>query len=82
MNAAREEYGYIGWFHPDHRSQEAQRLSEKELDDVLTPRGIICGLDGSRIYQIIVPKTRVKEARELLATAWFTLGKVELRNES
>ena len=82
MNVAQEEYEYIGWFHPDHRSQEAHRLSEKELDDVLTPRGIIYGLQGSRAYEIIVPKARAKEARELLAAAWFTLGKVELSDES
>ncbi len=82
MNTAEEQYEIIGEFYPDHSSQEAMSLSLKELDDVLTPRGIIYGLDGSRAYWITVPKARAKEARELLAAARFTLGKVELRNES
>ncbi len=82
MSTAQDEYEYIGEFYPDHRNEEAHRLSKKELDDVLTPRGIIYGLNGSRTYWIIVPKARAKEARDLLAAARFTLGKVELTDES
>ncbi len=82
MDAAQEEYEHIGRFQPAHGSAEAMHLSLKELDDVLTPRGIIYGLDGSRDYRIIVPKARAKEVRELLAAARFTLGKLELTHES
>jgi hypothetical protein len=78
MDAAQEEYESIGLFYPNHRNREAHSLSEKELDDVLTPHGIIYGLDGSRSYRIIVPKARAREARQLLAEARFRLGEVEL----
>ncbi len=78
MNAVPEEYEWIGLFHPDHRNTEALRLSVTELDDVLTPRGIIYGLDGSRCYRIIVSKTRAHETRQLLEDARFRLGQVEL----
>ena len=78
MNAVPEEYQAIGWLYPSHRSKEELDLSTKELDDLLTPRGIIYGLDGLRAYRIIVPRTRVQEVRELVRSTEFKLAKVEL----
>ncbi len=52
--------------------------SFQELDNVLTPHGIIYGLDGSRCYQLVVARTQAQLAAQLLRRARFKVGKVEL----
>jgi hypothetical protein len=74
-------YVVIGWVYPSHLNREEMDLSIQEVDKVLTPRGIIYGLDGSRAYKLIVSKAKAQEAREFLRQARFKIAKVTLLTE-
>ena len=69
-----EEYVTIAEFTPDHRSREALRQSEAELERILSGNGIEFGLDGSRAYRVIVSSTQAEKARELLKAAQLKDG--------
>jgi hypothetical protein len=74
----KEEYVTVAVFTPDHRSAEAHRRSEAELDRILSGNGIEFGLDGSRTYKVIVSNTQADKARDLLKSARLKWGEVKI----
>lgn len=71
----KEECVTIADFTPNHRPG-ALEPSVEELEEILSSKGIECGLDESRSYRVIVPSARAEEARELLKGARFKRGGV------
>ena len=73
-----ERYEVVAEFIPDHRNADTMQHSQEELDKILRAHQIEFSLEGSRSYQVIVPKDQRSKAKVALSAAQLKYGALRI----